>query len=503
MSKTTYEAIIGLEIHIRLDTKSKIFSGESNAESEQPNTHVSPISLGHPGTLPQLNQEAIRLGMMLALALNCEIPDFMKFDRKHYFYPDLPKGYQISQYDKPLALNGYLEILPDDIHSKRVRIERIHLEEDAAKNKHSHAGDTLIDFNRAGQPLAELVTQPDLRTAQEAKVFAQELQQIARYVGASQANMQHGHLRCDVNVSLRPIGDEALYPKTEVKNINSFKAIERAVEFEIKRQTEMWDNGSAPEITTTRGWDDKRGISIEQRTKEGEADYRYMPEPDLPPVIHNREDIDNLRSRLPELPSARRQRFRDEYNLSYHDAKLLLQDPRVGNFFEEVISELRSWLNSLDDTVGSDEEIWKEYGGKVGRLTTAWITSELFAILKETGEDFGQLRITGENFAELLTLLYEKRVNSSAGQKILRIMYEKGGDPSVIMQEHDLLQVSDEGEVDTIVQRIIEANTEVVADFKNGKDKALMYLVGQVMKETKGKINPEVATSLLKDKLNT
>lgn len=498
-----YEVIIGLEIHLRLNTKTKMFCGTANADSEEPNVDVCPICLGHPGTLPQVNAEAIRLATLFGLALNCTIPEHTKFDRKNYFYPDLPKGYQISQYDQPLCVDGMLEILPDDVTPKQVRIERIHIEEDAAKLKHAANGDSLVDFNRAGVPLAELVTHPDMRSSQEAKVFVQELQQIARYTGISNADLEKGHMRCDVNISLRPIGDEALYPKTEIKNINSFRSIERAIEYEIDRQVELWEQHAAPEVTTTRGWDDKRGITVEQRTKEDAADYRYFPEPDIPPLVRSAQEIETLRKELPELPYARRLRFRDEFELSYGDARILTSDPRIADFFEATVSELRAWLNSLDDTEGSDEEIWVKYRKKVGRLVNSWITSELFKLMKEQNHDFGHVRITPENFAELLMLIYEKRINSSAGQKILRMMYDDvdGGDPSLIMRDQDLEQVSDSGEMDGIINGIIAEHASVVEEYKAGKDKVLMFLVGQVMKQTKGKVNPEVATQLLKDKI--
>jgi len=502
MKEPKYDIVIGLEIHLRLKTKSKMFCSSANTDSDVPNEHVCPICLGHPGSLPQVNEEAIRLGSILSYAINSEVQEFCKFDRKHYFYPDLPKGYQISQFDQPLALNGYLDIMADDIHTVRIGIERLHLEEDAAKLKHSADGATLVDFNRAGAPLAELVTKPDIKTAAQAKAFAQEIQQIARYVGASEAEMSKGHMRCDANISLRPIGEVALFPKTEVKNMNSFRSIERAIEYEIDRQTKLWDEGKAPEETTTRGWDDKRGITVEQRSKEGAADYRYFPEPDIPPIVRTPEQLQVLSHAVPELPEQRRNRFRDEYVLSYHDAKTLTTDPRVGELFERTISELRAWLNSLDDVSGSDEEIWKQYGKKIGRMTNSWITSELFGLLKESGKDFDEIAFTAENFAELLMLVYEKRINSSAGQKILRYMFEHGGDPSVIMQEQDLEQMSDTGEVDSIVDKIIASNEESVADYKGGKEKALMYLVGQLMKETKGKIDPEMAMELLKQKLS-
>lgn len=494
-----YEAIIGLEIHIRLDTESKMYCGTKNAESDEPNVYTCPICMGHPGTLPVLNQEAVTLGTRVALALNCDIPLFTKFDRKNYFYPDLPKGYQISQYDKPLAVNGSLEVYPNEIDPKRIGIERLHLEEDAAKLKHAKDGSSLVDFNRAGAPLAEIVTRPDMRTAAEAKLFLQELQQIVRYVHASHADMEKGHMRCDANISLRPIGDTALYPKTEVKNMNSFRSVERAILYEIERQTQQWEEHKAPDVTTTRGWDDSKGVTVEQRTKEDAADYRYFPEPDIPPLERSQEEIDALKRKLPELPMQRRLRFVAEYELSYNDAKTLTSETVISEFFEDTISELRSWLNSLDDTPGSDEEIWKTNRKKMGRLTASWITSEVFKLCNAQGVNFADSKITAENMAELLTLVYEKRVNSSAAQKILQIMFQNGGDPSVIMEEHDLTQVSDHGAIDEIIQGVIHSNTQAVSEYKAGKEKALMFLVGQVMKASKGKVNPEVATELLKN----
>lgn len=498
----TYEAIIGLEIHIRLNTTSKMFCRCANREDVPPNTAICPICSGQPGVLPALNAEALYRATQLSLALNLEVQQWMKFDRKNYFYPDLPRGYQISQFDAPLAIHGFIDVSPDDVQTKRVRIERLHVEEDSGKSKHGAQGKTLVDFNRAGQPLAELVTHPDMRTAQEAKAFAMELQQIARYVGASEADMEKGHMRCDVNVSLRPLGDTALYPKTEIKNVNSFRAIERAIQYEIERQTELWNDHKAPDTTTTRGWDDAKGITVAQRTKESAADYRYFPEPDIPPLELSVEYIETARRRLPELPQAKRERLVAEYSLSFADAKVLAQDNRVSEFFEQTISELRSWLNSLDSTEGSDEDIWKQYRSKVGRLTCSWMTSELFKWCNKTGTDFGAIKITPENFAELLMLVYEKKVNSSAAQKILEILFATGGDPSQIMQEHDLAQSSDVSELQAFVDTILAENAQSVADYKAGKQQALMFLVGKVMKASKGKANPEIVTTVLKEKLS-
>lgn len=499
---TQYEAIIGIEIHIRLQTVSKMYCGTTNADSDIPNQYTCPICMGHPGTLPHVNQEAIRLARLLALAMNCELQLLSTFARKHYFYPDLPKGYQISQYDQPLATNGYLEVMGEDLQPVRVGIERLHIEEDTARLKHGTDGSTLADFNRAGAPLVELVTRPDIRSAAVAKAFVQELQHIVRTVGASSADMEKGQMRCDANISLRPVGDTALYPKTEVKNMNSFRSIERAIEYEIERQTLLWEDGKAPEFTTTRGWNDKRGDTVLQRSKEIEADYRYFPEPDLPPLTITTEEVEQLRCALPELPAAKRNRFRGEYGLSISDASVLVADPVIASFYENTISELRSWLNTLEDTLGSDAERWQQHGARLSRMAFSWITSEVFRILREQEMVMSAARMSAENFAELLSLLFEKRINSSAGQKMLQIMIVRGGDPSLIMQQEDLEQVSDDTLIQEAVRGVLAAHTSVVEDYKGGKEHALMYLVGQVMKATKGKVNPERAASILKEEIS-
>lgn len=498
---TSYEPIIGIEIHIRLQTQSKMYCGTTNTDSDVANQYTCPVCMGHPGTLPHVNQEAVRLARLLSMAMNCELQPVSTFARKHYFYPDLPKGYQITQYDQPLATNGYLEVFDEDLQPVRVRIERLHIEEDTARLKHAADGSTLADFNRAGAPLVELVTRPDIRSAGVAKAFVQEVQEVVRTIGASSADMEKGQMRCDANVSLRPVGDSALYPKTEVKNMNSFRSIERAIHHEIERQTLLWEDGKAPEYTTTRGWNDKRGTTVLQRTKEGEADYRYFPEPDLPPLTITPEEISALQQCLPELPAQKRQRFSGEYGLSYSDASVLVADPLVASFYENVVSELRSWLNELEDVPGSDAERWQQHGTRLSRMAFSWITSELFRILREQQLTMSVMRVTPENFAELLTLLFEKRINSFAGQRLLLLMVTKGGDPSLLMQHEDLVQVSDDTVITDAVRGVIVANASVVADYRGGKEKALMYLVGQVMKATKGKVNPERAAEILKQEL--
>lgn len=495
-----YETIIGLEIHVQLNTKSKMFSGDANNDPLEPNVQVSPISLGHPGTLPMINKEAVQSAIKAGLALNCDIAMFTKFDRKHYFYPDLPKGYQISQYDLPICSDGELTVYKNDIDPVTIGIERIHMEEDAAKNVHTHNA-TLVDFNRAGAPLIEIVTRPDIREPAVARAFLQELQTLVRYLGISDADMEKGHMRADANISLRPEGETALFPKTEIKNLNSFKAIEKALLYEIERQTDLWDKNEAPEFTETRGWNETTQETYSQRSKETLADYRFFPEPDLPPLTFTEEDIERVANQLPELPQDRRARFQQEYFLSYYDAKVLTTNPEVGEYYEHMISELRSWLLSLDTTEGSDEEIWDMFGEKLCRLASNWLTSEVFGLLAKNKQAFSELKISAENLAELMTMVYQTKVNSSAAQQILKHMIEHGSDPSQVMQELDLEQVSDVDQIETLCQEAIDANPDIVQEFKAGKDRKLMFLVGQVMKAMKGKGNPQLVTDTLRAKI--
>lgn len=499
---SAYEAVIGLEIHVQLATKSKLFSGDATADSLEPNVHINPISLGHPGTLPVLNQAAVDMAIMAGIALNCKISEITTFDRKQYFYPDLPKGYQISQHDLPLCRNGKLTIYESDVEPMDIGIERIHLEEDAAKNVHT-ASATLVDFNRSGAPLIEIVTKPELHSAKQARLFLQELQMLIRYLGISDADMEKGHMRMDVNISLRPKGDTALYPRTEIKNMNSFRSVERALEYEIKQQTDLWNNHQAPEQLRTCGWDEAVGKTIEQRTKEVAADYRYFSEPDLPPLRITQAQLDSIAARLPELPIQRRDRFREEYFLSYYDAKVLTTDPRVADYYEDTISELRAWLNSLDTTEGSDAEVWEREGEKLCRQACNWITTELFGQLAKAKLNFAKLKITSENLAEFISLVHQNRINSSAAQAILRHMFEHGSDPSQVMQQLDLEQVHDADQLTTVCAEVITANPKIVADYQAGHERVLMYLIGQVMKQMKGKANPEMVTSLLRSKLKS
>jgi len=496
------ETIIGLEIHIQLKTKSKMFCSCDNAgEEAPPNTTVCPICMGHPGVLPVANQQAIEWAVMSALALNCQIPNFSKFDRKNYFYPDLPKGYQISQYDKPIGINGSV-IIETKNGQKEIRLTRLHLEEDAAKLLHSPDGKwSYVDFNRAGTPLMEIVTEPDIRMPEEAKIFMQELRLLMRHLEVSEADMEKGHLRCDANISLRPIGQDKFFPKTEIKNLNSFRAVERALEYEIKRQTKLWEEGQAPEIQSTRGWNEVKQITEEQRTKEEAHDYRYFPEPDLPPLVFTPEWIEEIKAKLPELPQKKRMRFTQMYEMNPADAKIITEDKNLADYTEKVISELKDWLSSLEEVEGTKEEIWQKNKKKLVKLVSGWLVNKLVALLYENNLTIKECKITPENFAELITMIYQNKVNSATAQTILALMFKTGIDPSHALEEKGLTQISDEGEIENIINKIIATNPLPVADYKKGKIQAIKFLVGQIMKETKGRTNPQLAEELLKKKL--
>ncbi len=493
-----YEVIIGLETHVQLKTKSKMFCACDNSGDQQPpNTTVCPVCMGHPGTLPVANRQAIEWGVKTALAINCDIPEQSKFDRKHYFYPDLPKGYQISQYDQPVGSNGKLIITLEDGTTKEIGIERLHLEEDAAKLTHSDQG-TFVDFNRGGTPLMEIVSKPHIRSADEAKAYMQELRSIVRTLGVSDADMEKGNMRCDVNISLRPTEweDTRFSPKTEIKNVNSFRHVERAIKFEIERQTELWEAGVPPQITTTRGWNDATQQTEEQRTKEGAADYRYFPDPDLPPLRFKPEDIEKLAASLPELPGKKRERFMKEFGLTLMDSNTITNDHDVANYFEQVVSELESWAG---DTKGID---WKKDKKKLVKSASGWLSSKLMKVLADAEESIKETKVTPENFAELITMLHTGAINSAVGQQVLEFMSKKGGDPSNIVADQGLSQISDSGEMQKIVDEVLAANAKSVADYKAGKENALQYLLGQVMRASKGKANPQTATELLKKSLS-
>ena len=509
-----YTPVIGMEVHCELRTQSKMFCACLNGYGleAEPNIHVCPVCLAHPGALPTANVEAIKMVVKVGLALEAEIPRLSKFDRKNYFYPDLPKGYQISQYDQPLTKNGWLHIGERDI-----RITRVHLEEDTGKLQHpAGAAYSLVDFNRAGVPLMELVTEPDITSAAEAKRFCQELQRLLRAIGVSEADMEKGQMRCEANISLMPEDRERIPEnfgtKVEVKNLNSFKSVERAIEYEIKRQAKLLEAGEKVS-QETRVWDENKGETFAQRSKESAHDYRYFPEPDLPPIvlgaIENPSpdsltiDVEEIRRSLPELPQAMQRRFRAEYGLTQESAFLLTGDRRLASYTEQVFAELWSWLETIEGLEGTAEEVWEKEKKKLSKLVSGWLTTELFKLMNESGQVIQDVPITAENFAEFITIVYQNKVNSSAAQVLLREMFTTGKDPSVIIEENDLRQVDDTPALETVVAGIIEANPEVIKDFMGGKDNALQYLVGQAMKATKGKANPEKLQELFRAKLRS
>ena len=503
-----YDPIIGLEVHVQLKTKSKMFCGcDNSGDSKPPNTTVCPICLGHPGTLPVANEEAIKWSAMTAMALNCEIPEISKFDRKHYFYPDLPKGYQISQFDQPIGINGKVTVTLEDGTKKDIRINRLHLEEDAAKLTHSDQG-SFVDYNRGGTPLMEIVTEPDISSAEEAKAYMQEIRAIVRYLGVSDADMEKGNMRCDVNISLRPrdIEDERLFTKTEIKNVNSFRAVERTIKYEIARQTELWDEGNPPSQLTTRGWNDTEQRTDEQRIKEDAADYRYFPEPDIPPLHFgynlNEEqkaqgliDLRELEVQIPELPEKKRDRFISEYGLSSTDINAIVYDVDLAGYLENVISELENWAKDADVD-------WEKDKGKLIKSASGWLTSKLMKLLIDENKTIKDTKVDGENFAELITMMHQGAINSSIGQKVLEIMHKTGGDPSNIVVDKNWRQLNDAGALAEAIKKVIVKHEGPVNDYKEGKENAIQFLLGQVMKETQGKANPQAVMELLKKHLS-
>ncbi len=486
-----YEPTIGMEVHAELKTRSKMFCRCANGlgQESEPNVHICHVCTGQPGALPVPNKAAIEAVQKVGLALNCALRFHSKFDRKNYFYPDLPKGYQISQFDEPFCEAGTMEI-----DGKMFNITRIHLEEDTGKLTHPDGVDyTLVDYNRAGVPLMELVTEPDFSTAKDARAFCQKLRQILRYLDVSDADMEKGQMRCEVNISLHIVGADRLSgTKVEVKNINSFKSVERAIEFEIKRQTEMLENGEKI-VQETRGWDENRNATVSQRKKESAHDYRYFPEPDIPPFDFTPDDIKRLKESLPELPDAKRARFMTQFGLRDADAEIITEDKDVAGYFEAVVTE----LGALRDGGETKAEL-----AKLVKLAANYFLTEVRKHLAEAGKAISELAITPENYAEFIAIVADGQINSSAAQTVLAEMYHgEDNDPSHIIERLNLAQMSDTGELETIVETVLLANAQSITDFKAGKQNALQYLVGQVMKETKGKANPGIVKEILMKKL--
>jgi aspartyl-tRNA(Asn)/glutamyl-tRNA(Gln) amidotransferase subunit B len=501
-----FQAIIGLEIHIQLNTKSKLFCSCLNDPLEKhPNLNICPICLGHPGTLPVINEEAVKKVIKTALALNCQISEISRFERKNYFYPDLPKGYQISQYEMPLSKNGYLNIKENSGKLIKIRIRRIHLEEDTGKLIH-FKDYSLIDFNRAGIPLMELVTEPDLRSAKQAQKFAKELQLILRYLNVSEADMEKGQMRIEANVSListnlstnninnniREIGGKISGDsRVEIKNLNSFFALEKALDYEIKRQTKILKAGKKV-IQETRGWDENREVTVPQREKEEAPDYRYFPEPDLP-ILETLTLKSQLLKEIPELPQAKRERFKREYQIPEKDIEVLVFKKELGEYFEKTVSELRNWIKEIE----MKEKVKREEFLKLINLAKNYLLTDLQGLLK--GASIKEILISPENFAEFLSLIYEGKISSKIAKMVLAEMFKTGADPSQIIEEKGLTQITEEKEIEKIVKKIIFENQKAVSDYKKGKESALQFLIGQTMRESKGRANPKIVGKVLKE----
>lgn len=486
---------IGLEVHVELETDSKMFcSCKNDSEEKRVNFNVCSICLGHPGTLPTANKEAVKKTIKAGMGLDCEIQKKSNFDRKNYFYPDLPKGYQISQNEHPLCKNGYLEI-----DGKKIRIRRIHLEEDTGSLIHPEGEDhSLINFNRGGIPLMELVTDPDIGSGEEAKKFAEELQLILRYLGISQANMEKGQMRVEVNISLAP--ESELGTKVEIKNLNSFKSVGLAVDYEIERQTGLLNEGEKV-IQETRGWNDESKKTVSQREKEEAHDYRYFPDPDLPPLELSDDFINEARSEISELPSQKRERFKKEYGIPQEQIETYVSKKNLSEYFEKVASELREWVSAE-----KGESLGEEEFKKVLKTASNYLSSDVLGLIKNESKDLflnfeKSVEVTPENFAEFIKMIYMGEISSKIAKKILKEIVMEGGDPSQIVEEKDLSQITDKEEIGKVVEEVISENSEPVSDYKNGKETAIQYLIGQVMKKSKGRLDPEKVKKELLTKL--
>jgi len=473
-----YEAVIGLETHVELLTESKIFCSCPNRFGEAPNTNVCPVCLGLPGSLPVLNKKALELALRAALALNCHISTYSKFDRKNYFYPDLPKAYQISQYDLPLARDGYLDLVKEGRFVRRVRIERLHLEEDAGKLLHSSGeGLSFVDYNRCGVPLIEIVTAPDLRSPEEARLFLELLKKVLLYTGVSDCKMEEGSLRCDANISLRPVGSDLLGHKVELKNMNSFKAVQKGLEYEIARQTEILRSGQQV-FMETRRYEEERGITLEMRGKEKEHDYRYFPEPDLPPLVLEEQFIAGIKKGLPELPLQRLQRFMDDYGLTPYQAEIIISSKSLADFYEETLK-----LYPHPQTVAN------------------WLMGDLLKLLNSTGKDILETPFSPAHFSALLKLLEAGTLSGRLAKEVLEESFLSGKSPKEIVKEKGLEQISDEETLHQVISWVLEANQSAVKDYTAGNKKAIAFLVGKVMQQTRGQANPRLVTELLERKL--
>lgn len=473
-----YEVIIGLEVHAELSTNTKMYCNCSTKFGADPNTHCCPICTGMPGVLPVLNERVVEYAVKAGLATNCEISRFSKQDRKNYFYPDLPKAFQTSQYDLPLCIGGHLDINVNG-EKKRIGITRIHIEEDAGKLIHdAYTGDTLVDMNRCAVPLIEIVSEPDIRSAEEAVAYMQTLKSILEYLNVCDCKMQEGSLRCDVNLSVRPVGQKEFGTRTETKNLNSFKAIQNSIEFEIKRQIEEVENGGTI-YQETRRWDDAKGIGYAMRSKEDAHDYRYFPEPDLAPIVLSDEYINNIKDNLPEMPHVKKERYMQEFSLPEYDADILTSSIKSANFFEKA--------NEICNNP---------------KAVANWIMGDFARMLNEKEIEINESKVTPENLAELISLIDKGTISSKIAKQVFEDMFESGENAKDIVEKKGLVQMSDEGAIKAIVEKVVEANPQSIIDYKAGKDRAIGFLVGQIMKETKGKANPQIVNKLLLEIIN-
>lgn len=477
MSSNQYETVVGLEVHVELHTNSKIFCGCSTAFGAPPNTHTCPVCLGHPGVLPVLNRQAVEYAMKAAMALNCTIADISKFDRKNYFYPDSPKAYQISQFDQPIGENGWIDIEVNG-ETKRIGITRLHLEEDAGKLTHVDGGfASLVDFNRVGTPLVEIVSEPDLRTPEEAKAYLEKLRAIMLYCDVSDVKMEEGSLRCDANISLRPYGQEKFGTRAELKNMNSFRSVQRGLEYEQVRQAEILDSGGEV-VQETRRYDDTVGKSFSMRGKEEAHDYRYFPDPDLVRLHISEEWKERVRASIPELPDARKARYQSDYGLSSYDADVITASKKLADLFEESLSYTKD-----------------------AKAVANWVMGDLLGYLNANSLELSDVKLTGQGLGEMIGLLEKGTINGKIAKTVFKSMLENGKLPGQIVEEQGLVQISDEGAIMAIVDAVIEKNPQSVEDFRAGKEKAIGFLVGQIMKETKGKANPALVNKMLLERL--
>jgi aspartyl-tRNA(Asn)/glutamyl-tRNA(Gln) amidotransferase subunit B len=471
-----FETIIGLEVHVELKTKTKIFCDCSTEFGAPPNTNVCPICMGHPGVLPVLNEEAINFAMRAAMALNCEIATDTKFDRKNYFYPDNPKAYQISQFDKPIGEHGWIEVEVGG-KKKKIGITRVHVEEDAGKLTHTGDGHSLVDLNRQGTPLIEIVSEPDMRTPEEAYAYLEKLKSIIQYTGVSDCKMEEGSLRCDANISLRPVGQEKFGTKAELKNLNSFNFVQKGLEFEeIRQEKELLSGGIIQQ--ETRRYDETTKKTLLMRVKEGSDDYRYFPEPDLVALHIDEEWKERVRGEIPELPDVRKERYVSELGLPAYDAMVLTLTKEMSDFFEATLEH------------GADP---KQSGN--------WLMGEVSAYMNKNQKELSDLAMTPEGLASMINLIEKGTISSKMAKKVFAELVEKGGDPEVIVKEKGLVQISDEGELRKIISDILDKNEQSIEDFKNGKDRALGFLVGQTMKATRGQGNPKMVNDIILDEM--